>query len=111
MPLVKVGRKPEATYLQWLDVSAVADRIGAQKLADAENRKQRPLSLVTGNPTVINSGDIVGKWFSQPAYVALVPGSVFGSGGINHLRMNIATPRQTLKPALDSMAGALKELP
>ena len=48
--MIKVGNKPEGTYLAWLDVSAVADKIGAQKLADAENRKPQPISMLTGKP-------------------------------------------------------------
>ena len=29
IPMIKVGNKPEGTYLAWLDVTAVADKIGA----------------------------------------------------------------------------------
>jgi bifunctional pyridoxal-dependent enzyme with beta-cystathionase and maltose regulon repressor activities len=107
---VKVGQKPESTYLQWLDVTAVAEKIGAQGMADEENKKPQPISQLTGKPTVIKTDDMVNKWFAKNAYVALVPGNFFGKGGENHLRMNIATSRQTLKAALDSMAAALKTL-
>ena len=30
LPLLKVGQKPEGTYLAWLDISGVAHKIGAQ---------------------------------------------------------------------------------
>lgn len=110
IPLIKVGQKPESTYLQWLDVSAVADRIGAQAAADMENKKPQPISVLTGKTTVIKTDDIVMRWLAKNAHVQMVPGNVFGLGGENHLRMNIATARPTLKAALDSMAEALKSL-
>ena len=31
IPMIKVGRKPEGTYLGWIDVTAVSERIGARK--------------------------------------------------------------------------------
>jgi len=110
IPLVKVGRKPEGTYLVWLDVSAVADRIGAQKLADAENKKPQPVYILTGKPLPVTAEDMVARWFAKNAYVALNPGTLYGLGGQGHMRMNISTARPTLKAALDSMAGALKNL-
>jgi cystathionine beta-lyase len=39
MPLVKVV-KPQGTYLSWLDVSAVAEKIGAKDLAAEATKKQ-----------------------------------------------------------------------
>ena len=38
------------------------------------------------------------------------PRDSYGSGGNNHMRMNIATSRKTLTAALDSMAAAMKNL-
>jgi cystathionine beta-lyase len=110
LPMIKVGPKPEATYLTWLDVTAIADKIGAQKLADAENKKPQPISFLTGKPTVVQPDDMVVHWLAKNAYVALVPGNDFGRGGVNHVRMNLATSRKTLTAALDSIAGALKNL-
>jgi cystathionine beta-lyase len=110
IPLIKVGQKPESTYLQWLDVTAIAEKIGAQEMADQENKKPQPISQITGKPTVVKPDDMVNKWFAKNAYVAMVPGNFFGKGGENHLRMNIATARPTLKAALDSMAQAVKSL-
>ncbi len=110
IPMLKVGQKPEGTYLTWLDTSAVVEKIGAQKMADAENKKPQPISMLTGKPTVVTVDDIVGHWFAKNAFVALNPGNTYGKGGLNHMRMNIATARPTLKAALDSMSGALKNL-
>jgi len=35
---------------------------------------------------------------------------MYGLGGQNHMRVNFATSRKTLKAALDSMAGALRKI-
>ena len=110
IPMLKVGRKPEGTYLVWLDAGAVAEKIGAHSLAEAENRKPQPISPWTGKTNVVAPTDIVSHWFARNAYVKINPGANYGKGGANYMRMNIATARPTLKAALDSMAGALKNL-
>ena len=33
IPMIKVGNAPEGTYLQWIDVTAIADKINAKKMA------------------------------------------------------------------------------
>jgi cystathionine beta-lyase len=110
LPLLKVGNKPEGTYLAWVDVSGLADKIGAQKLADAENKKPQPINFLTGKPGQVLPDDMVGHWLAKNAYVQLNPGYSYGTGGLNHMRMNIATSRKTLTAALDSMANAMKGL-
>jgi cystathionine beta-lyase len=110
IPMIKIGAKPEGTFLSWLDVSAVITRIGAQKLADAENKKPQPIDTVTGKTRIVSPEDMAVDWFAQNAFVALNPGSIYGHGGAGHLRMNIATSRRTLRAALDSMAAATKKL-
>ncbi len=120
IPMIKVGRKPEGTYLSWLDVTAVADRIGAKKLADEANRQAAGngarmgqdysgrQAMVARKP--VTPEEMVGHWFAKNAFVQLNPGNTYGYGGANHMRMNVATSRKTLTAALDSMADALKEL-
>jgi cystathionine beta-lyase len=110
IPMIKVGAKPQGTFLRWLDVSDVAQKIGAQKLADAENKKPQPYDTQTGKTAIVSPEDMVGHWFAKHAFVALNPGSIYGLGGAGHMRMNIATSRRTLKAALDSMAAAVKTL-
>ncbi|MGH6827280.1 MAG: hypothetical protein ACREFW_00045, partial [Rhizomicrobium sp.] len=110
IPMITVGSKPEGTYLVWLDVTQIADKIGARKLAAEANRQPQPRNPFTGKPNVVTQADMVSHWFARNAYVFLESGTGFGKGGENHLRMNIATSRRTLKAALDSMAGALKTL-
>ena len=110
IPLVKVGQKPEGTYLAWLDISAVGEKIGAKKMADAENKKPQPTNPLTGKPNVVQPDDMVGHWLAQNAYVQLNAGITYGLGGLNHMRMNVATSRKTLTAALDSIAAATKKL-
>jgi cystathionine beta-lyase len=96
IPMMKVGNKPEGTYLIWADVSAISEMIGAKKQAEEENKVTESL--------------IVQHWFAKNAFVKVNAGSVYGPGGENHVRINCATARSTLKAGLDSMAAALKNL-
>ena len=111
LPMVKTGVKPEGTYLMWLDVSPVADKIGAKKMMDEANaKKPLPMNPLTGQPVMTTEGDIVSHWLAKNAYVFMESGSGFGKVGANFVRMNVATPRVTLKAGLDSVAAALKNL-
>jgi cysteine-S-conjugate beta-lyase len=108
MPLVKVGAKPQGTYLVWLDLTQVADRIGAKQLAAAEASKSQANGARNGRPPSPEA--MVMRWFAKTAKVALNAGDTYGLGGANHARMNIATSRKTLEAALTSMARALDDL-
>jgi cystathionine beta-lyase len=101
MPMVKVV-KPQGTYLSWLDISQVADKIGATELAAEANKKQAP-SLKPLTPE-----QMVERHFVKHAKVHMNAGSSYGYGGANHMRMNIATSRKTLELALNNLANALK---
>jgi len=102
MPLVKAV-KAQGTYLSWLDVSAVSERIGAGKLAAEANQKRNP------STKPVTAEMILEEWFVRHAKVQLNPGSSYGSGGAGHMRMNIGTSRNTLQLALTNMAEALKK--
>ncbi|HEY7290145.1 MAG TPA: aminotransferase class I/II-fold pyridoxal phosphate-dependent enzyme [Vicinamibacterales bacterium] len=99
MPLVKCV-KPQGTYLAWLDLSAVADRIDAKKKAEATKGTAKPQT----------PEQVVVDWFVYNAKVHLNAGSSYGTGGQGHARMNIATSRKTLELALNNMTGALNKL-
>jgi cysteine-S-conjugate beta-lyase len=101
MPMVKTI-KPEGTYLSWLDVTAVAEKIGAIKLAEEANRTKAP-----GAPT-LTPENMVERFFVKHAKVHLNQGASYGRGGANHMRMNIATSRKLLEVALNNMVNALK---
>ena len=102
MPGVKYT-KAQGTYLAWLDVGGVAERLGAKRLAEEATANSE-----TGRPVTPEA--IVGNWFIDNAKVQLNAGSSYGPGGENHMRMNVATSRQTLKLALDNMAAALNDM-
>lgn len=101
MPLVKYV-KPEGTYLAWLDVTAVADKIDARGLAEAANRSAAQGAAPVTPETMIE------RYFVKQAKVHLNQGASYGLGGANHMRMNIATSRKLVELALTNLAGALR---
>ncbi len=100
MPLVKYT-KAEGTYLAWLDVSAVMERVGATEAA---------LEASKSSPTPVAPEVIMERWFVDHAGVQLNAGSTYGTGGAGHMRMNIGTSRKLIELALDNMAKALATL-
>ena len=103
IPLIKMV-KPQGTYLAWLDVSAVVDKVGARALT-AEANKTRDPSLVPLTPS-----HIMETWFVEHAKVQMNPGGGFGTGGQERMRMNCATNRKTLQLALGNLASAVRSL-
>ena len=118
IPMMKVGNRQEGTYLGWVDVSQVVDRIGAKKMADDANKMADDAASKGG--AAYDSGLamrqkatpelMVEHWFAKNANVQINPGTSFGLGGQNHMRINIGTSRKTLKAALDAMSASLKKL-
>jgi cystathionine beta-lyase len=94
-------RKADATYLAWLDVGALSERIGAGDTAAAETAR----STARVTPEIV-----VQRWLAQHARIALSPGHSFGTGGAGHMRMNIATARPLLRRALENLAEATAAL-
>lgn len=90
--------KPEGTYLVWLDMTELATRIRAREQADAASKAE-------GRP--ITPEQIIERHVVRTAKVQLVPGSGFGLGGANHMRMNIGTSRKLVERALTNLANAL----
>jgi cystathionine beta-lyase len=100
VPHVKY-RKAQGTYLAWLDVSAVIDRIGAKRTAEEESRTSaKPVT-----PTMVAE-----RWFVDHAKVQLNPGHTYGTGGEGCMRMNIATSRKLVELALNNIATAVNRL-
>lgn len=85
---------PQATYLAWLDASA----LGLTTRASAEE-----LAVVS---------DLAGpaKFFLDEAQVALSSGHVFGRGGENAVRLNFATRPEILTAAVTQMGEAAATL-
>jgi cysteine-S-conjugate beta-lyase len=103
IPLVKMV-KPQGTYLAWVDVSAVVDKVGARATAEQQNRQRDP------NLTPLTPSHVMEKWFIEHARVQLNPGGAFGTGGAERMRMNCATSRKMLQLALDNIATSLRSL-
>lgn len=101
IPLLKVHRA-QGTYLTWLDVSGVAERINSRKLADDYNRT-RPANTPARTPE-----QMVERFFVRTAKVHLNQGASYGTGGANHMRMNIGTSRKLVELALTNMAEACR---
>jgi cystathionine beta-lyase len=100
VPYVKAV-SAQGTYLAWLDVSQVIEKIGAKEQA-AEASK------TTGRPVTPES--IVERFFVKQAKVHMNPGPSYGKGGEGHMRMNMGTSRKTLEAALAGMASALRRV-
>jgi cystathionine beta-lyase len=104
MPMIKVGAKPQGTYLTWVDVSYIADKINAKQLAVEASKKQ------AASMKPLAPEQMVERWIVMNAKVHLNAGSSYGLGGENHMRMNIATSRKTLELALGNIATAVNKL-
>ena len=97
IPMIK-WVKPEGTYLAWIDVTAVAEKIGAKKEAEAASKAEG---------TRVTPETIVERFFVKHAKVHLNQGASYGLGGANHMRMNLATSRKLVERALNNIAKAL----
>ena len=97
VPMIKFT-KPQGTYLAWLDVSELAERVGTHELAEEENRTSE---------TTVTPEQIMQRWFGSNARIYLNPGSAYGAGGAGHMRMNLATSRLLIRRALDNIAAAV----
>jgi cystathionine beta-lyase len=97
IPLVKINKKAQGTYLMWLDLTELGNRIGAKETAGSAKGRG-------GNP--MTTEEVTVNWIAKNAKIALNAGNTYGLGGANHARMNIATSRKTLEAALSSLARA-----
>jgi cystathionine beta-lyase len=91
LPTIGYAR-PEATYLAWLDCTALH--------LDAPAPLDQP-GIVT---------DLAGpaKFFFDAARVALSSGHVYGTGGTHHVRLNFATHPDILTEAITRMSHAVE---
>ena len=103
IPLLKMV-KPQGTYLGWVDVSAVVDKVGAKALTDQANKDRN------GAQQRLTPSHIMEKWFVDHAKVQMNPGGGFGTGGEMRMRMNCGTTRKNLELALSNLATALRQV-
>ena len=92
--------KAQGTYLAWLNMSDLAERIGAAETAARE-------SAAGSDP--VTPEKVVQRWVAERAGVFLNPGSNYGTGGDGYMRMNLASSRKIVELALNNMAEALAE--
>ena len=88
-------KKAEGTYLAWLDVSDPIAGMDAVKMAEKEE--------------LPSAEHYFEKFIVENAGVQLNPGSNYGTGGANHMRMNLGIARSQITAALDNIATALKK--
>jgi cysteine-S-conjugate beta-lyase len=100
-PMIKVHRA-EGTYLTWLDVSGVAEKINSKRLAEDYNRTK------AANAPALTPEQMVERYFVKTAKVHLNQGASYGKGGENHMRMNIGTSRKLIEQALNNLATACR---
>ena len=94
-------RKGQGTYLAWLEVSELIDRIGAAETAERETAR---------GTEEVTPEKVLQRWFADNARVFLNPGSNYGMGGAGRMRMNLASPRSVVAKALDNLAEAVSTL-
>jgi len=93
--------KAQGTYLAWLDVSGLAEAIGAERTAMEQSKT---------SPRPVKAADVVSRWIVDNAKVYTNSGSSYGPGGENHLRMNLGTSRTLIQVAMDNIAAAVQRL-
>jgi cysteine-S-conjugate beta-lyase len=91
--LPEIGyRPPEGTFLAWLDCRAL-------HLHAAEAPEPGLVTLSAGPAAV----------FLDRGRVALSAGEAFGTGGVGHVRLNLATSPSILEEAVARMAAAVRD--
>lgn len=101
IPMIKTS-KPQGTYLSWLDMTAVAEKIGTKRLAAEANKAKAP------GAADLTPEHMLERFFVKNAKVHMNAGHTYGGGGQNHMRMNIATSRKLVELALNNIANAVK---
>jgi cystathionine beta-lyase len=89
-------RRPQASYLAWLNCSQLA--AGSRGVQDStqEHGQRGDVTTVVG----------AARFFLTEAKVALSAGEAFGTGGAGHVRLNYATSAEVLTAAVLAMADA-----
>lgn len=94
--------KPEGTYLAWLDVKELEERIDAAGQAAVANRDRDP------DLPPLQAEHMVERFLVEKAGVQLNDGFRYGHGGAGRMRMNLATSRKLIEVALSNIAAATR---
>ena len=84
-------RTPQGTYFAWLNCQALGLDDGTE----------------TGARGLITSTAGAASVFLERGRIALSAGPAFGTGGVGHVRLNMATSREILAEAVERMASAI----
>lgn len=115
IPTIKY-KAHEGTYLAWIDVSGLIEKI------DAKNKAEELTAYNTANNIMktdffgvesiktYRTGDYVKEWVMDNAKVDINPGENYGKGGAGFMRMNLATNRKTLTFALGNIEKAINAI-
>ncbi|MDH5310388.1 MAG: aminotransferase class I/II-fold pyridoxal phosphate-dependent enzyme, partial [Gammaproteobacteria bacterium] len=95
IPLIKY-KKAQGTYLAWVDVTELAVAVDAAGNAEK------------GGFTTPEQ--YLESWLAENAHVQLQDGSWHGTGGANHMRMNLGAPRPMIEKALNNISEAVKNI-
>jgi cystathionine beta-lyase len=101
IPMVKVA-KPQGTYLAWLDMTELSERIGTKRMAAEVNSKNPSGAQVTPET-------MMERWLVKNARIHLNQGASYGRGGEGHMRMNIGTSRKLVELAVKNLAEATRK--
>ncbi len=86
----------EGTYMTFLDFSRVIESIGADELQAAYKGNTADHSFR--------------EWLVYNSGVYLNPGSVYGTGGEGHVRLNVASSRLVLGEVFDAISRAVRNV-
>ena len=88
---------PQGTYLAWLDCRQL-------------NFTEEVTDSAAQGPAVVSDLSGPARWFLDHARVLLTSGHAFGTGGVGHVRVNIATSQAILVEAVSRMGRAVEQL-
>jgi len=115
IPLIKYNVH-QGTYLAWLDVSALSEKLDAKNKAieltayNIENNVTATDFFGVTSIKKYGTGDYLKEWFMDNARIDINPGENYGKGGMGYMRMNLATNRKTLTLALGNIEKAINAL-
>jgi cystathionine beta-lyase len=95
MPNVGYTRN-EGTFMTFLNFSKVLEAVGAEEMAKAHGKNTAEAYFQ--------------DWMVEKSGIYLNPGTIYGTGGEGHMRMNIASSRHVLQEVLDAMAAAVRNV-
>lgn len=103
----------EGTYLAWIDVSALSEKLGAAQKAveltayNTANKVMTTDFFGVESIKTYRTGDYLKEWFMDNAKIDINPGENYGKGGEGFMRMNLATNRAMLEKALTNIETAI----